>query len=478
MDSWANRELGFDLHLPGDRGTRAGLEDALRAAIREQRLSPGARLPSSRALAADLGLARNTVAGAYAQLTAEGWLTARQGSGTRVAEAEELSGSPVRLGGEPIPAVPATLGQAFPGRRPMPYDLRPGTPDLSLFPRERWLAAARRALSSASREALGYGDPRGLPAVRAALAEYLARVRGVRASPERIVVCAGYVQAAGLFARALAARGARRAGVEALGLPDIRETVARGGLAPVPLPVDEHGAQTAALLDADPDAALLTPAHQFPTGVALAPDRRTTAVSWARAADGYLLEDDYDGEFRYDRQPVGALQALAPDRVAYAGTASKSLTPGLRLGWLVVPPALLEPVVEEKRHADRQHGVLDQLTLADFLSSGDYDRQVRRARAHYRRRRDTLVSVLAPTGARITGIAAGLHAVVELPAAAPPLPDLVRAAAARGLGLEPLSSFGAAPETRALAVGYATPPEHAYRGALERLAAVLDGPRP
>jgi GntR family transcriptional regulator/MocR family aminotransferase len=473
VDSWANRELGLDLHLeagPEGRGVRAGLEDALRAAIRERRLAPGARLPSSRALAVDLGLARNTVAEAYAQLTAEGWLTARQGSGTRVAEGNRSPGPE----SEPLP-IPASVGAAFPGRRPVPYDLRPGSPDLSLFPRERWLAAARQALGSAGHSDLGYSDPRGLPGLREALTEYLARVRGVRTRPELIVVCAGYIQAAGLLARALAARGGRRVAVEGLGFPDTPVLMSRNGLEPFPIPVDEHGAQTAALDGADADAVILTPAHQFPSGAVLSPERRTAVVSWARAAGGYILEDDYDGEFRYDRQPVGALQALAPDRVVYAGTVSKSLAPGLRLAWLALPAELLEPVVEEKRYADRQNPAVDQLTLAEFLTSGDYDRQVRRARTRYRHRRDALVSALAGTGAEVTGVAAGLHAIVRLPPQAPPLDLLPARAAERGLGLEPLTTFGAPPGTRALAVGYATPPPHAYAPALARLAAVLNG---
>jgi GntR family transcriptional regulator/MocR family aminotransferase len=465
------RGTGYDLliDLAAERrrgaGARAGLEAALREAVREGRLAPGGRLPSSRALARDLGLARNTVADAYAQLVAEGWLTARQGSGTSVAP--RPSAPPPGRG-----EVPRHHG----GRAPEPpYSLTPGSPDLSAFPRSAWAAAARRALTAAPSEAFGYTDPRGRPELRSALAEYLARVRGVRADAERIVVCTGFVQAVGLLGRALHARGARRIAVEELGLPDIRAVLRASGLHTAPLRLDEDGAQVAAL-DARTHAALLTPAHQFPTGALLSPERRTAVVAWARETGGLVIEDDYDGEFRYDRQPVGALQGLAPEHVVYAGTASKSLAPGLRLAWIAVPEHLLDAVLREKRLADFNSPVLDQLTLAEFLSSGAHDRHVRRMRLRYRARRDRLVAALAERapGVRVSGIAAGLHAVLRLPESAGPAEALVARARSRGLALPDLAAMGTLPDTGpALLVGYGAPPDHAFGGALELLCDLL-----
>lgn len=470
MNQWANQ--GRDLHLDLDsgRGVRDGLEQALRQAVRSGRLAPGSRLPSSRALAQDLGIARNTVADAYSQLVAEGWLTARQGAGTRVSQATFAEfGHATSTSGLEAPHDPADLG----GAPSYPYDLRPGLPDLSSFPREAWLAASRRALTIAPREALGYTDPRGRPELREALAEYLARVRAVRTAPGLIVVCSGFAQAIGLLGRALVGMGGRRIAVEALGLPNAQAILRDAGLEPVELPVDADGVCVDHLTGES--ALLFTPSHQFPTGAALPPARRGAAIAWARERGAVIVEDDYDGEFRYDRQPVGAVQGLAPTHVAYGGTASKSLAPGLRLGWLVLPPHLIEPVVREKQLADRHTSVLDQLTLAEFITSGAYDRHVRRMRARYRRRRDLLVAAVARDAShvRVTGIAAGLHAVLELPEDGPSEAEVIDRAQQHGLGLTGMASFGKDTSRRALVVGYATPSGHAFAGALQRLCAVL-----
>ncbi len=459
-ETWAISGVDLHLELAGHR-VRAGLEAALRAAVQAGRLVPGTRLPSSRALAADLGIARNTVADAYAQLVAEGWLTARQGSGTRVADA---AASPAGPAAEPAPA----------GQRPVQYDLRPGSPDLSAFPRAGWLAAARRALSAAPSRALGYGDPRGLPELRTVLAGYLARARGVRASPDRIVVCTGFTQGLALLCRVLPGAGVTRVAVEEYGQPGPAGALAASGLAPVMLGVDDRGA----VLDPVPDAeaVLLTPAHQFPLGSVLSPRRRADAARWAAATGGLIIEDDYDGEFRYDRQPVGALQALAPEHAVYAGTVSKTLAPGLRLGWLVLPARLVDAVADAKAQTDGQTSSLEQLALAEFITSGAYDRHVRRARLSYRRRRDRLIAELArhAPGVRLTGIAAGLHAVAELPAGWPEHRVVARAAA-RGLAVEGLGGYALRDHARgpALVIGYATPPDHAYTTALARLTAAL-----
>ncbi|WP_329052994.1 PLP-dependent aminotransferase family protein [Streptomyces violaceus] len=460
-EPWAT--LGIDLHVePTGPGLRRGLTDALREAVRSGRLTPGTRLPSSRALAADLGVARNTVADAYADLVAEGWLTARQGSGTRVAART---------------VVPPTGTAPHPRARARPaYDLRPGSPDLASFPRAEWLKAARRALTAAPYDALAYGDPRGSPELRAALADYLSRARGVRADPERIVVCAGFAHGLKLLGTALRARGARAAAVESYGLDVHWRLLAASGLHTTPLPFDRLGTDPGELSGAD--TVLLTPAHQFPMGVPLHRDRRAAVVGWARRTGGLVLEDDYDGEFRYDRQPVGALQGLDPDRVIYLGTASKSLAPGLRLAWMVLPPGLAEEVTAAKGGVDTC-GVLDQLTLAEFLASGAFDRHVRATRLRYRRRRDALVAAVtarAP-GARVTGIAAGLHVLLRLPRGTEQ--SVVQAAHWQGLAVHGLARYqhpaALAEPADALVVGYGTPPDHSWSGALDALCAVLPG---
>ncbi|MFB7472688.1 PLP-dependent aminotransferase family protein [Kitasatospora sp. NPDC056184] len=481
--SWT--AFGGDLHLDlGERraagaGVRAALEDALREAVQDGRLAPGTRLPSSRALGEDLGIARNTVVEAYGQLTAEGWLSSRQGSGTTVADRAA-----------PRPAGPAVGVRA--GHRPTGrHDLLAGRPDLSLFPRTAWLASARRALAVAPHEAFDYGSPLGRIELRRALADYLARVRGVRTDPDRLLVCAGFGQGLALLAAALRERGAGRVAVETYGLPPQRETLRAAGLGLAPLPLDRAGARTDLLaeLSGEPGgeragervgAVLLTPAHQFPTGAALAADRRAAAVRWAREHDGYVIEDDYDGEFRYDRQPLGAMQALAPDRVVYGGTAAKSLAPGLRLAWLALPDELVEPVARLKESADTMSPVIDQLTFAELITSGRYDRHVRRCRLHYRRRRDQLVAALADRAprVRVTGIAAGLHAVLELPPGSLPEPELTDRARAAGLVLTGLGWYltdrALAPDAPpALVVGYATPTDRAFPAALDALCELL-----
>ena len=424
--SWATSGLDLHLDLAGSR-VRAALETALREAVGSGRLLPGARLPSSRALAADLGLARNTVADAYGQLVAEGWLATRQGAGTWVAE---------RAAPPHVPVAPAQAGASR-----IRYDLRAGVPDLSAFPRSAWLAAARRALSAAPlHDVLGYADARGLPQLREALADYLSRARGVAVTPERVVVCAGFTQGLELLCEVLRARGAVTIAAEAYGHARHRHIAEVKGLRVTSVPVDASGAVIDQLGEAA--AALLTPAHQFPLGMALAARQRRRAVEWAVRTGGLIIEDDYDGELRYDRPSVGALQALAPEHVVYAGTASKSLVPGLRLGWLVLPERLVGDVVEAKESMGRLSSSLDQLTLAEFIASGAFDRQVRHARLTYRRRRDALVAALARQApqVRVTGIAAGLHALVQLPAGQHE-DDLVARAARHGLGIEGLSAY-------------------------------------
>ncbi|MER6994521.1 PLP-dependent aminotransferase family protein [Streptomyces sp. NPDC000410] len=455
----------FHIELRGSGGLRTGLMDALRDAVRTGRLAPGTRLPSSRSLAADLGIARNTVADAYAELVAEGWLTARQGSGTRVAR----RATPRKQAPTPPRTSPVRLGPT--------YNLMSGTPDLASFPRAEWLKAARRALAAAPHEAFGYGDTRGRVELRTVLADYLARARGVYADPDRIVICSGFVHALMLLATVLRRRRVREVAVEAYGLDLHWQRLTDAGLRLPALPFDERGTRTEELARMKgAGAVLLTPAHQFPMGVALQPDRRAAAVDWARGGGGLILEDDYDGEFRYDRQPVGALQGLDPERVVYLGTASKALAPGLRLGWMVLPESMVGEVTTAKGVADWASGTLDQLTLAEFMASGAYDRHVRGMRLRYRRRRDQLVEALAERapGIRVSGIAAGMHAVLELPLGTER--SVVQAAAWQGLAVEGLSRYHhpSTPAGRdALVVGYGTPSDSAWSGALDALCRVL-----
>jgi GntR family transcriptional regulator/MocR family aminotransferase len=459
--TWAT--FGADLHLEitGTR-VRAEFEKALREAVRSGRLHPGTRLPSSRVLAGDLGIARNTVADAYAQLVAEGWLEARPGSGTWVAERVTRRGR----------ARPVSRPAAQPTVR---YTLAPGSPDLSSFPRSVWLAAARRALSTAAAADLGYGDPRGQPLLRTELADYLARARGVHSDPDQVVVCTGMLAGLGLLARVLRRRGAQTVAMEQDGHRLHRDVVTGAGLRVRAVPVDTEGAQVAAFGDAE--AAVLTPAHQFPHGVPLAPHRRTAAVRWAADHGGLIVEDDYDGEFRYDRQAVGAMQALAPERVVYAGTASKTLAPGVRLAWLVVPPALIDDVLDVKRTVYGMSGALDQLTFAELLRSGAYDRHVRSRRLVYRRRRTYLLAAVARVAPQVRphGVAAGLHTVLELPPGTDEA-QVVRRAAAHGVAVSGLAEhrLSRRPSTvPGLVVSFGTPADHAFTAAVARLCAVL-----
>lgn len=452
---------GLDLHLDlAPRGMGAALESALREAVRTGRLRPGARLPSSRGLARDLGLARNTVLQVYEQLVAEGWLTARPGSGTCVAD--------LRPAVEPLPTGSAEREARF------QYDLRPGFPDLSSFPRAAWGAATMRALNTVPYEAFGYCDPRGRPELRRSLVEYLSRTRGLRVTTEQLVVCTGFAQALGLLCEWLRTKGGETLAIEAVGPRTHRDIAADAGLRLRELPVDEEGAAISELGDAD--AALLTPAHQYPLGVALSPQRRSAALAWAVDGDRIVIEDDYDGEFRYDRLPLGAMQASAPEHVVYVGTASKALAPGLRLAWMALPAHIVDEVVAAKTRDAKLGSSFDQLALAEFFAATEYDRHVRRSRLAYRRRRDQLVAALeerAPA-TQVTGIAAGLHALVEL---APGQREeaVVDRAARVGLAIQGLHAYGGRvrSERQALVVGYGTPPESSFATALTRLVDVL-----
>ncbi|GIF95836.1 MocR-like pyridoxine biosynthesis transcription factor PdxR [Catellatospora citrea] len=429
---------GPDLPLPIDRTSaeplRDQLERALREAVRTGRLAGGERLPSSRVLAADLGLSRGLVTESYAQLRAEGYLVSSPGSATRVA---------VTAGPSRDRAVRTT------DREPMRIDFRPAVPDLSSFPREEWGRAVRRACRQAPTEVLGYPDPYGTPVLREVLAAYLRRVRGAAANPDQTVVCAGYAQGLQLLLRALADDGVRTVAVEDPGDPDHYTIGKAVGLDVIAVPVDGQGIDVDALAATDARAVILTPAHQSPTGVVLTPQRRHAVVAWAAARDATIIEDDYDAEFRYDREPVGAVQGLAPDHVALLGSVSKSLAPALRLGWALTPPRLSAAVAAHKQLADRGSPAIDQLALAELLRSGTYDRHLRHMRRRYAARRGALVAALrehAP-GVELLGLAAGFHAVAQLPPGADEQ-GIVAAARRRSVGLYGMDSYRMTSRTR------------------------------
>ncbi|MFJ9866966.1 PLP-dependent aminotransferase family protein [Streptomyces sp. NPDC101165] len=448
------------------RARGRALQAALREAIRSGRLTPGTRLPSSRDLAADLGVSRGLVTEAYEQLTAEGYLRSGRGAGTWVGDAVRAARPGAR-----------DLAPRSPGTR---ADFVPGTPDLSLFPRAAWAAAQRAVLAELPHHDLGYPDPRGLPRLRTALAGLLARRRGVVAGPERIVVVSGVAQASALVGSVLHTRGMRTIGVEDPGSPQHDGLYAAAGLGTVPLPLDEDGLALGPLRASGARAVVTTPAHQYPTGIAYSARRRAELLDWARSVDGLVLEDDYDGDFRYDRAPVGALQGLDPERVAYMGSVSKSLAPGLRLGWLLVPAALMEEIVERKRTMDLGHPSLDQALFAHFLERGDYDRQLRRCQRAYRERRDALVAALAGQfpEARVSGIAAGLHAIAELPERYGPEEEFLKRVTGAGIAVRPLSACTHARTDDGgvrLVLGYAHLPPARIRAGVRLMAEALDG---
>ena len=459
--SWTSGGLELHLELEPGPGRRAALERALREAIRSGRLSAGAQLPSSRALAADLGLSRGTVVQAYEQLLAEGYLTSRSRTHTEVAA--------VRSGPVRTPKYIAPPPRAR-------YDLVPGTPDVSAFPRSLWSSALRHAVSTTADEDLRYGDPRGHPALRTALADYLGRVRGVRTSSQALLVCNGFTHGLSLVCTALRQLGASTLAMEKYAVPFHYDIVERTSLRVAPVDVDEDGLVVGDLPDAD--GVLVTASHQLPWGTTLHPARRGALVEWAREGDALVIEDDYDGEFRYDRQPIGSVQGLAPDHVVYAGTASKSLSPALRLAWLAVPERLVEPIVEIRRAADRHPPTFDQLAMAHLLVSGGLDRHLRRMRAHYRKRRDLLLGALraaVPT-VRPIGVAAGLHVTLLLPDRGLTDEDVLAALAEHGVAAHMLSFYTrTADAPRGLVVGYATPPGHSFPSAVNALATALRG---
>jgi GntR family transcriptional regulator / MocR family aminotransferase len=465
MTQSISSDLLLRLERGDGRGLRRALERALRDAIHSGRLAPGATLPASRVLARDLAVARSVVVEAYGQLVADGYLEARQGSGTRV-----------RLETRPGEASPPRAPRRGDPARGLTAHFVNGIPDQASFPRVAWQRHYRAALQQLPDSELVYADPQGAPELRAALAEYLARVRGVRTTPEQMLVCGGFAQGLALVSRALKALGHGRIGVEDPCFGYHRHLIAHAGLEPVPLPVDDQGVDVSLLERLDLRAVFVSPAHSYPTGAVLSSERRAALVAWARRADAVVVEDDYDAEFRYDREPVVALQGLAPDRVVYGGSTSKTLSPLLRLGWLAVPEDLLHDVLREKFFHDMATGGLEQLALARFVESGDLTRHLRRVRPVYKRRRDAALRALAEHMPEATprGVAAGLNLYVELP---PGCSErmVLRGARERGVFVEGAAWHWAnrreAPP--ALVLGYGAVGEAAIEAGIAALGAAL-----
>ncbi|MDQ6848837.1 MAG: PLP-dependent aminotransferase family protein [Actinomycetota bacterium] len=451
----------------GGRGgppLRVRLTMALRDAIRRGQLVAGTTLPSSRVLARDLGISRGVVVEAYAQLAAEGFVLSRKGAGTTVARLPSITGWTAA----PPPPLPPTTSTAI--------DLRPAMPDLSFFPRRAWGAAIRQAIATMPTSGLGYVEPWGTHAARNEVAQYLARVRGAMTSADGLLIVHGVTQGIALLARVL-----QRLGHSAIAVEDPSNALQRhhlrgAGLQVIDVPVDEHGLRVELLAQSGARAVICTPAHQYPTGAILPAERRDQLCQWAQDAQGLIVEDDYDAEFRYGHDPVGCLQGLDPGHVALLGSVSKTLAPGLRLGWLAPPAHLLEVLRAEKSHADYGGDAFQQYALTDFIASGAYDRQLRAVRRRYALRRAAFVAALQARlpGWQVMGSAGGLHVTVLLPEE---LPENQLVEAARAVGVEVLGAATMSGTYRyppALVLSYAASTTGMLEDAASRLAHAAD----
>jgi GntR family transcriptional regulator/MocR family aminotransferase len=456
----AGPELLVEIDRAGELPLHEQLERSLRENIRRGRLPAGTRLPSTRALAGELGVSRGVVTEAYGQLGAEGYLETRQGAAVRVSRAVRAT----------VPRAPArSLLPSF------PYHFHPGLPDLAGFPRDRWLRSLRAALGESPLDAVGYGDPRGVPQLREALADYLGRVRGAAADPENMLVCTGFMQGFSMVCRRLHGQGVETIAMEDPGWHVHRLIAEQAGMRTIPVPVDEHGLDVRALAAGGARAVLVTPAHQFPTGGVLSRDRRAQLIEWAEEGDRLIVEDDYDAEYRYDGVAVGALQGLASERVLYIGSASKRLAPAMRLGWMLLPSWLAWQLISTKAIEDGGSEVIGQLALCDFIARGELDRHVRRMRLRYQGRREALLDALArwlPQG-QPSRAGAGLYELVRLPEGTDE-PALLAAAAVRGVGMEGLSwhrfAHGGAP---GVLLGYGNLAEPAIEQGVRLIAQAL-----
>ncbi|MEV6812749.1 PLP-dependent aminotransferase family protein [Micromonospora sp. NPDC051296] len=507
--------LHLDIGQAPAGGRAAWLADRLRRAIADGVTPVGSRLPATRVLAADLGVSRGVVVEAYQRLVEDGHVAGRGRAGTVVVAAPSpaSAGSAThgstsagwtltaprssgrapadgdRIGGAATPAPPAAADPAglfapAPGSdifdavrtAPARIDLTPGVPDLAAFPRAAWLRAEKAVLRRLAAPDLGYGDPCGTPALRRAVAGWLARTRGITVDPTEVIITTGVSQALGLLAEALRHDGPTTVGVEDPGSLGVRQHLDNLRVETVPIPVDAAGLRVDALAASGVPAVMLTPAHQFPTGVVLDGDRRRQLADWARAG-GLVIEDDYDAEHRYDRPPVPALRATLPEQVCYTGSVSKLLAPALRLGWLLVPRRHRDAVVAAKRTADLGNAVLPQLVLAELITDGALERQLRLLRRRHVRRRDAMISALARhlPDATVHGAAAGLHLTVTLDGEVADT-ELAAATLARGVKVQPLSWHCRRPYPPGLVLGYAANSASAIEEGIATIAAARRRP--
>ncbi|MGP3927958.1 MocR-like pyridoxine biosynthesis transcription factor PdxR [Streptomyces sp. 8N616] len=457
------------LQLDTDQAPVGGLTDwlasQLRLAISDGRLPVGSRLPATRVLAAELRVSRGVVTEAYQRLSEDGQVAGRGRNGTVVIAAPLPAPAPPRPHPTAEPPSPKALFAATPGadvfdalrELPVRVDLSPGTPDLTAFPRTAWLRAERSVLGGLAASGFGYGDPRGAPELRRAVANWLARNRGVRVDPEEVLIVAGTAQTLTLFAQVLRDEGIRAVAVEDPGSLGARQHLNSRQVDTPPVPVDAEGVRVDELRATGAPAVLLTPAHQFPMGVVLGGVRRGELMRWA-VEGGLIIEDDYDAEHRYDRPPVPALRSMLPEHVVYAGSVSKLLAPALRVGWVLAPPKYRDALVEAKRYADLGNALLPQLVLARLMESGELERHLRLLRGRHRRRRDTMIEAVAKhlPGAVVHGAAAGLHLTITFDAAEFADTDLAAAALAEGVKVQPLSWHTQHPHSPpGLVLGYA-----------------------
>jgi len=452
----------LQLHI-GDApagGRSQWLAERLRLAIADGRMPVGGRLPATRVLAAELGVSRGVVTDAYRRLSEAGHVAGRGRGGTVVVSAPAAP-EPARL---PAPITPSSaLFAAPPGAdifdslraAPARIDLSPGVPDLAAFPRTAWLRAERTVLNSLAPSDLGYGDPRGTPALRGAVATWLARNRGIQVTPGDVVIVTGVSQALGLLAQVLRNDGITSVAVEDPGSLRFRQHLRSWHPDTPPVPVDAHGLRVDQLRASGVAAAVLTPAHQFPTGVVLHGDRRRQLAHWAEAG-GLIIEDDYDAEHRYDRSPVPALRASLPEHVCYTGSVSKLLAPALRVGWVLAPSRYRDALVAAKRNADLGNAALPQLVLAELIASGELERQLRLLRRRHVRRRDAMISAVAThlPSAVVHGAAAGLHLMITFNAGVDDV-AVAAAALAKGVKAQPLSWHSQRPGQPGVVLGYA-----------------------
>ena len=437
---------------------RTCLERTLREAIREGSLRAGVELPASRRLAEQLGVSRGVATDAYAELEAQGYIQTLPRRSPIVAE---------------LPAGTASRPSRPPAAEPPPrFDLTPTTPDVTLFPRRQWSAALAAAVRDADPDALDYGEPEGVLTLRRRLADELGRTRGVITGPENLLIVQGAAQGVDLLLRILRASGATRIAVEDPSLDRQHDQITAHGLELVGQPVDSDGIIVEEL---NADAVIVSPAHQFPTGAVLSGARRRELLAWSRDTGGLIIEDDYDAEFRYDREPVRALQGLGPDRVIYLGTTSKTLAPALRLGWMVVPDALVEPLATGKVLLDDFSPTIEQLAFARLIERGHYQRHIRKTRGIYHARRDELIAALGEhlRDLAISGVSAGLSVTLSLPAGTDDR-AVKRAALAGGIRLESLSQYAIQDRgQRGLVIGYGRTHEASIRPAVAALSEVV-----